>query len=116
MKGGSDTITKLLWTCDYNLPNKLIQVHAVARELLLVFVQVHRMHHLAMAKNNLAFYLTLLSYRESHNKKSSFHKTLIAMSHCKLLSSGEHTVAPVKSGTQCQLQPLTRQQQQQQTT
>lgn len=85
-KGGSDTISKLIWLCDYDPPNQHIQAHAIARLLLLTFTQIHRMNHLATAKTDLMFHSTLLSFRQAANKRSSFHQTLIVASRSNALS------------------------------
>jgi hypothetical protein len=81
-KGGSDTLTKLIWNADYDPPTNDIQAHAVARLLLLTMTVVHRLRHLATAKADLNFYRSLKHYRNAANQRSSFHKTLLSMASC----------------------------------
>jgi len=80
-KGGSDTITKHLWTIKCNPPNKLAQAHAIGRILHLNMIQIHRCGHIATSKQSLP-YKSLLHYRNASNKRSSLHKTIIEISHC----------------------------------
>lgn len=80
-KGGSDTITKLIWHAMYSPPSKLAQAHAVARMLLLVCTVLHRSHHIATAKVGLP-YKSLQHFRNANNARSSFFQTLISISTC----------------------------------
>jgi hypothetical protein len=79
-KGGSDTLTKLIWNADYDPPTDDIQAHAVARLLLLSVTVIHRLRHMATAKADLNFYRSLRHYRNAANKRASFHKTLLDLS------------------------------------
>jgi hypothetical protein len=80
-KGGSDTLTKLLWNADYDPPTREVQAHAVARLLLLATTVVHRLNHIATAKPDLNFYHSLRHYRNAANKRFSFHRFLLALTH-----------------------------------
>jgi hypothetical protein len=80
-KGGSDTLTKLLWNADYDPPTKEIQGHVVARMLLLATTVLHRLNHIATAKPDLKFYNSLRHYRNAANQRYSFHRFLLALSH-----------------------------------
>jgi len=90
IKGGSDTITKLIWSAMYSPPNRCIQAHAIARILLLLCIQIHRANQIATSKPNLP-YKSLLHFRNANNKRFALHATLIAISHCFDLDTTEST-------------------------
>jgi hypothetical protein len=81
-KGGSDSLTKLIWNADYDPPTDDIQAHAVARLLLLGVTVIHRLRHMATSKSDLNKYRSLRHYRNAANKRSTFHKTLLDLSIC----------------------------------
>lgn len=76
-------------------PNRLPQAHAIARELLLVFVLIHRLHHISAAKKDLKDiskgYRSLKHFREAATQRSSFFETLLLVSRC--FSSAEDATA-----------------------
>jgi hypothetical protein len=59
IKGGSDTLTKLLWHNTYDPPCITPQSQAIARMFLLGNVVIHRLHQLCTAKLNLDSYPSL---------------------------------------------------------
>ena len=78
IKGGSDTITKLLWLNMYDPPCNTPQSHAVARMLLLGNVIVHRLSHFFTAKMDLSSsYPSLKHFRKAASSRSTFHDTLL---------------------------------------
>jgi hypothetical protein len=79
-KGGSDTLTKLIWRADYNPPTNDIQAHAVARLLLLASTVVHRLQHMATANQNLNVYRSLRHYRNAANQRNSFYELMLSLS------------------------------------
>ncbi len=82
IKGGSDTITKLLWLNIYGPPCNTPQSHAIARMLLIGNVIVHRLNHFFTAKSDLDLsYPSLKHFRNAASKRSSFHDTLLLIVH-----------------------------------
>jgi hypothetical protein len=79
-KGGSDTLTKLIWNADYNPPTNDIQAHAVARLLLLASTVVHRLHHMATANPSLNVYRSLRHYRNAASHRNSFYELMLSLS------------------------------------
>jgi hypothetical protein len=77
IKGGSDTITKLLWSNMYDPPCNTPQSHAIARMLLLGNVIVHRLNHFFTAKSDLFTYPSLKHYQKAASSRSTFHDTLL---------------------------------------
>ena len=94
VKGGSDTITKLLWTAMYAPPNKKPQLAAVSRILLLSLVSIHRLNHLATAKSDVkSNYKLLRHFRHAANERFSFYESLLAVSTCQAFASVLEEVA-----------------------
>jgi len=82
MKGGSDTLTKILWHNMYDPPCNTPQGHAVARMILLGNAIIHRLNQLFTAKADLdSGYPSLKHFRNAANKRSSFHNTLLSVVH-----------------------------------
>ena len=82
IKGGSDTITKLLWLNMYDPPCKSPSSHAIARMFLLGNVLVHRLHHFFTSKSDLAkAYPSLKHFRNAASHRSTFHETLLQIVH-----------------------------------
>jgi len=82
IKGGSDTITKLLWLNYYDPPSNAPQAHTIARMLLLGAVVIHRLNHIFTAKTNLSkAYPSLKHIRNAASKRFSFHDTLLGLVH-----------------------------------
>jgi hypothetical protein len=79
-KGGSDTLTKLIWNADYNPPTNHIQAHAVARLLLIACTVVHRLNHMATSNDNLDAYRSLRHYRNAANQRVSFFEFMLLLS------------------------------------
>lgn len=78
IKGGSDTITKLIWLNMYDPPSHSPQAHTIGRMLLLGGVVIHRLNHIFTAKLNLnETYPSLSHFRGAANKRLSFHETLL---------------------------------------
>jgi hypothetical protein len=78
IKGGSDTITELLWLNMYDPPCNSPQSHTIARMFLLTNVTVYHLHHFFTSKPNLdEGYPSLKHFRWAASKKSSFHETLL---------------------------------------
>jgi hypothetical protein len=78
IKGGSDTITKLLWSNMYDPPCNTPQSHAIGRMLLVGSVIIHRLNHFFTAKPDLEKgYPSLKHFRWAAQKRSSFHDTLL---------------------------------------
>ena len=90
MKGGSDTITKLIWSAMYAPPNHLPQAHAIARMFLLVFIQIHRSNQIGTSKSTMP-YKSLRHFRNANNKRFSLHNTLISISCCLEADTTETT-------------------------
>jgi hypothetical protein len=77
-KGGSDTITKLMWLNMYDPPCNSPQSHAIARMLMLGNIVIHRLNHFFTSKENLdQGYPSLKHYRYEANQRYSFHSTLL---------------------------------------
>jgi len=81
MKGGSDTITKLIWSANYSPPCPTPQANGIARMFLLLFIQCHRSNQIATSKPSMP-YLSLLHFRNANNKRFSLHETLLAICSC----------------------------------
>lgn len=79
IKGGSDSITKLLWHNAYSTPSNDNQSNAIARILMLFAVQLHRLHQLSTAKSTLSFYNSIKAYRNAATERHSFHSTLVSI-------------------------------------
>ncbi len=102
MKGGSDTLTKILWHNMYDSPCNTPQAHAVARMFLLGNIIIHRLNHLFMAKSDLdSGYPSLRHFCNAANKRSSFHNTLPLIVHAiKNRSSNNIAFSPSSSITE----------------
>jgi hypothetical protein len=77
MKGGSDTIPKLLWLNMYDPPCNAPQSHAIAGMILLGCVVVHRLNHFFTAKDNREEYPLLKHFCKVASERSTFHITLL---------------------------------------
>jgi hypothetical protein len=78
IKGGSDTITKLLWTNMYDPACNTPQSHAIRRMLLLGNVIIRHLNHFFTAKPDLeAGYPSLKHFCWAAQKRSSFHDALL---------------------------------------
>jgi hypothetical protein len=83
VKGGSDTITKLLWMCKYAPPSDLPQASVTSRILLLSLTCIHRLHQVATSKLDVKNkYQSLSHFRNAANKRMSFSKTIVSTSKC----------------------------------
>jgi hypothetical protein len=82
LRGGSDTITKLLCHNVYDPPCDTPQSHAIGRMFLLSAVIIHRLHHFFTAKQDLDGYPSLRHFRNAANKRCTFHDTLLLIVHC----------------------------------
>jgi len=80
MKGGSDTITKMIWSANYSPPCHTPQANGIARMFLLLFIQCHRANQVATSKQSMP-YKSLLHFRNANNKRFSLHESLLAISH-----------------------------------
>jgi hypothetical protein len=70
VKGSSDTITKLLWTCKYSPPSHMPQASVTSRILLLSLTCIHRLHQVATSKlDTKSKYQSLSHYRNANNKR-----------------------------------------------
>jgi hypothetical protein len=77
-KGGSDTISKLIWNCQVRLPAAYVnpQTTTLGRLFVLYGVNVHRVIQVQSADPDLDTYPSLNHYQNSRNKKHAFHKTM----------------------------------------
>jgi hypothetical protein len=78
-KGGSDSISKLIWHNLYDPPKHFTtpQTVVISRMLLILEVCVHRLLQHMSAKEDLSAYYSLTDYRNTANKRtSSFRETL----------------------------------------
>jgi len=96
IKGGSDTITKLIWLNMYDPPTKSTQARAIARMLLLGGVIIHRLHHVSTSKS-LESYPSLQHFRNAATKRSSFHETLLSMVHAIRFQNFQPRPQPLSS-------------------
>ena len=80
LKGGSDTLTKLMAHEDCRLPTKDPQAFAIGRMLKLILTAVHRMSQIMGAKDDINWYQDMLHYRNANNKRQSFHKLMVMVS------------------------------------
>jgi len=81
IKGGSNTITKLLWLNTYDPPCDTPQSHASARMILLGAVIIHHVNHFVTAKDDLDGYPSLKHFRNAASNRCSFHQTLLQIVH-----------------------------------
>ena len=81
IKGGSNTITKLLWLNTYDPPCDTPQSHAIARMILLGAVIIHHVNHFVTAKDDLDGYPSLKHFRNAASNRCSFHQTLLQIVH-----------------------------------
>jgi hypothetical protein len=89
VKGGSHTITKLLWTgMNHPPPNDHPQLAVVSRILLLAHISIHRLHHIATAKagDPKINYKLLQHFCHASNRCSSLYGTLLAVTKCSALA------------------------------
>jgi hypothetical protein len=76
-KGGSDTITRLIWNCKAKIPVLTPQTVVVARLLMIYAVLFHRLSQaVTIKKKPDAATDTVQSVRERNNKRIPFHKSL----------------------------------------
>jgi hypothetical protein len=104
VKGGSDTITKLLWTVMNHPPNDHPQSAVVSRILLLAFISIHRLNHIATAKAGDAKinYKSLRHFRHASNQRSSLYGTLLAITKCSAFALPDTRPAGFnRSGHKC---------------
>jgi hypothetical protein len=101
MKGGSDTISKLMRLCMYRPPSKRPQAHAIARILGFALVNIHRLNQVATAKSGdvRENYKSLPHYRHAANERFSFSKTLLAVSKCSALTEATRRQAAMTNTT-----------------
>ncbi len=85
VKGGSDTITKMIWSANYSPPSKLPQANVVARMIMLLMVFVHCLKNIVSAKEDLKEYLSLHHFCKAASFRSPFHKLLLAASRTTVL-------------------------------
>jgi hypothetical protein len=92
LKGGGDTITKLLDRCKENVRSETIV--ATARLFLYFGVLFHRIHQWCGARKDLDFYASVEHARDANNKRATFACSLTLL--CELLISQSQR-ASVKS-------------------
>ena len=80
-KGGSDTITKLLWNCQACLTINNPQTVTTARMLLLFAVLVHRLHQVGTS-SDFEKYCSLEHFRNAANARLSFHTSVGLITEC----------------------------------
>lgn len=80
IKGGSDTITKLLWSNKHDPPSQSTQSRAISRMLMLCAVIVHRLYHICTSKA-VEQYPSLRSFRVAASKRCTFHQTCLNLVH-----------------------------------
>jgi hypothetical protein len=76
LKGGGDSITKLLDGCKEKIGMRTECIMASARLILYFAVMFHRLHQWCNAKNDLNFYYSAEHARDANNKRSTFAKSL----------------------------------------
>jgi len=82
IKGGSDTITKLLCLNLYDPPCNTPQSHAIARMFLLGCVLIHRLNSFFKAKEDLdKTYPSLKHFRKAASRRDTFYSTLLQIVH-----------------------------------
>ena len=79
-KGPSDTMTKLLDSCEENLGIRTPQCVSVARLLGLLGIAFHRSSQTATSKD-LSFYKTITAFRDAANERTTFQKSLATLVH-----------------------------------
>ncbi len=78
IKGGSDTITKLLCLNMYDPPCNTPQSHAIARMILLGCVILHRLNLFFTSKEDLdEGYPSLKRFRKASSERGTFYNTLL---------------------------------------
>ena len=80
IKGGSETITKLILLNKYDPPSNSTQARAIGRMLLLGSVIIHRVNQIITSKEA-EKYPSLKHFRNAANERFSFHETLLSMVH-----------------------------------
>lgn len=85
LKGGGDTITKLLDGCKEQVGIRSECVMASARLFLYFSIMFHRLHQWCNAKVDLDFYPSAEHARYANSKRSTFSKTLALL--CEMLIS-----------------------------
>lgn len=80
MKGGGDTITKLLDNCQERVGLRTAVIVATARLLLYFAVLFHRINQWSKAKEDLDFYPSLAHARHANNERASFRDSLRLLS------------------------------------
>ncbi len=78
VKGGSDTITKLMDDCILHPPFSHLNLETVAttRCIMVIYTMVHRLLQTFSAKSNIKSYKTLHNYRNCASKRTTFHKSI----------------------------------------
>ena len=79
-KGPSDTMTKLLDSCEENLGIRSPQSVAIARLIGLMAIAFHRDIQVATSKNH-DFYQSIFSFRSAANSRLPFQKSLSTLIH-----------------------------------
>ena len=80
-KGPSDTMTRLLDSCEENLGIRSPQTIATARLFGILAVAFHRCHQVASSDKDAAFYQSMQGYRDAANQRSSFQKSMSVLVH-----------------------------------
>jgi hypothetical protein len=96
LKGGGDTITKLLDRCKEQVGIRSECVMALARLLLYFAVLFHRINQWSHAKVDLDFYPSAEHARDANNKRASFYKSLTLL--CEMLISQARRATLVGGG------------------
>lgn len=96
LKGGGDTITKLLDRCKEQVGIRSECVMASARLLLYFAVLFHRINQWSHAKVDLDFYPSAEHARDANNKRASFYKSLTLL--CEMLISQARRATLVGGG------------------
>jgi hypothetical protein len=98
VKGGSETITKLLWLNMYDPPCTTPQSCAIGRMLLLGTVLIHHLNHFFTSKDNLKqSYHSLQHFQKAASNRSSFHETLLLIVHSIKQRTATPALAPSPS-------------------
>lgn len=88
IKGGVDTITKLLWLNMYDPPSNTPESHAIARLILLGCVVMHRLNHFFTSKNYIKKgYPYLSHFRKAASERCTFHAMPLQIVQAMMLST-----------------------------
>lgn len=79
VKGGSDTMTKLMDDCLVRVPKTHLNAQSVAvtRLIQIVVVLLHRLYQVFTAKKDITFYPDLLRYRKAASNRLTYHDSLL---------------------------------------